>query len=264
MKFICNGCANWQGDPCILDVGEEQYVSGEQMRCPFKNAERDRHYCKWEKYDDGKVANLQPEVAILPKLTAEVFDRPDCPEWAKYAAVDKCRKAMWYNGKPKVIGSLFWSSQRGESKEITGKYDASDWQNSLIERPAAKLPDWCKVGKWVYYRGYRKIIEVNALRLVLESAHCGDLTVYPEEIGKEVKQARLRPYDEEEMKALLGKAIERHSSAYLVISYAHDDLETTVYIEGKYLSADNLLRDFTINGKPCGVLEHLEDGEWVK
>lgn len=24
----------------------------------------------------------------LPKLTVEVFDRPDCPGWAKYAAVD--------------------------------------------------------------------------------------------------------------------------------------------------------------------------------
>ena len=25
----------------------------------------------------------------LPKLTAEVFNRPDCPEWAKYAAVNR-------------------------------------------------------------------------------------------------------------------------------------------------------------------------------
>ena len=25
----------------------------------------------------------------LPKLTAKVFDRPDCPKWANYAAVDR-------------------------------------------------------------------------------------------------------------------------------------------------------------------------------
>ena len=39
---------------------------------------------------DG-CANYKPkeEPEKLPKLTQEVFERPDCPEWDKWAAVDK-------------------------------------------------------------------------------------------------------------------------------------------------------------------------------
>ena len=36
----------------------------------------------------------------LPKLTAEVFDRPDCPKWAKYAAVDNDGMAVLFKHRP--------------------------------------------------------------------------------------------------------------------------------------------------------------------
>lgn len=263
MKFICYGCEEFHNDPCILDVGEEQYVSGEQMRCPFNNAERDRHYCKWEKYDDSKVANLQPEVAKLQKLTDEVFNRPDCPEWANYAAVDKDGTARFHADEPIVPTMLDgeWWCSIGNDSLIDGKFDATDWQNSLIERPTAKLPDWCKVGEWCYCLdddGKCKYFKITKIK---------DNYIYGEDWDIDyhhIRQARLRPYNAGEMRGLVGKVIERNSSAYLVYSFAHDDLETTVSIEGKYLSENTLLKDFTIDGKPCGVLEHLENGEWVK
>ena len=130
-----------------------------------------------------------------------------------------------------------------------------------------KLPDWCKVGEWVYCtktNNYGKILSVDKEEVNICIPPDGTFSAKTNMMLKYGRTARLRSYNAEEMKALVGKVIERHSSAYLVISYAHDDLGTTVYIEGKYLSADNLLRDFTINNAPCGVLEHLENGEWVE
>lgn len=75
----------------------------------------------------------------LSKLTSEVFNRPDCPDWAKWAAVDCDRKACFYSHKPKCDNMLQMWLPGGvtvEFKKIRGsEFDASDWRNSLIERP---------------------------------------------------------------------------------------------------------------------------------
>lgn len=226
-KYQCNACE--------INICTAEYQDGREG--PFKCTGIFDMYHKpqWK------------EIAELPKLTAEVFDRPDCPEWAKYASVKKDGRVIFYSDK----------TSPGVIKDI-GFFDPTDWLNSLVERPA-KLPDWCKEGEWVFDTTINKYIKVSTDDIIKYSAKvCKYIS------DGEIVQARLRPYNAGEMKALVGKVIERYSSAYLVISYAHDDFETTVYIEGKYLSADNLLRDFTINGKPCGVLEHLENGEWVR
>lgn len=87
----------------------------------------------------------------LPKLTTEVFDRPDCPEWAKYAAVDMNGVVTFFKEKPVINKYHWWSSPNCAIKEIIHGhfFDASDWRNSLIERPAV-LPDWCKVREWCW------------------------------------------------------------------------------------------------------------------
>lgn len=138
----------------------------------------------------------------------------------------------------------------------------------IFDRPKKNtLPDWCKVGEWVYYRGYRKISEVNDFGLVLESAHCCNLNVYPEEIGREVKQARLRAYNAGEMKGLIGKVLTRSNSRSnpfsLLVVYADGNGNFIESHRFKY-TAKELKDFFTINGNPCGVLEHFEEGEWVR
>ena len=72
--------------------------------------------------------------ATLPKLTVDFFNRPDCPEWARWAAVDADGAGHIFDGKPEE-GSLYWRDYFVNATYI-GRYDASDWQNSLIERPA--------------------------------------------------------------------------------------------------------------------------------
>ena len=43
------------------------------------------------------------------KLTQEVFSSPDCPKWAKWAAVDFDGTAFWFEEKPILSsGGTFW------------------------------------------------------------------------------------------------------------------------------------------------------------
>ena len=232
-----------------------------------------------------KVKEPVTESNQLPKLTADVFDREDCPAWANWAAVDKCENAMWYEGEPKVIGSEFWNSKGGQIQEIPGEWDATDWQNSLIERPAKyrnfieaaadafaklnkkELPDWCKVGGYgyAYDSGYFKIIKIidGGINLKVEWVKDGEQgTVFGFNI-KFQKQARLRPYNAAEMRGLVGKVIEFDVFAQLVLMYDGKD-NAILAGDGDWISESTLLKDYTIDGHPCGVLEHLEDGEWVE
>lgn len=204
----------------------------------------------------------------LPKLTMDVFDRPDCPDWAKYAAVDESGHAYWYSSLPKneiysLTHQCVWHNESKHFKIISGKFDASDWKNSLIERPA-KLPEWCKVGEWVWataFKTYFKVDEVDALFVGGKSVSGGDYSVKIEN----VRQARLRPYNAEEMKALVGTVIEKGPSMHIVTGFENVfDNECMVHANGCLYGANDLLRQFTIDGSPCGVPEHLENGEWVE
>lgn len=74
-----------------------------------------------------------------PKLTANIFNRPDCPEWAQWAAVDASGDAYAYENKPKHDGLLGWGFCDGRSCRL-GDFDRSDWRHSLIQRPIKELP----------------------------------------------------------------------------------------------------------------------------
>lgn len=203
----------------------------------------------------------------LPKLTAEVFDRPDCPEWAKYAAVDKYEKAMWYEDEPKALGGVFWNSKRGQIKEIPGEWDASDWKNSLIERPA-KMPDWCKVGEWVYHDSDGYYYKIKSIDKVNDEIQITDgKSEYPytvNEIGTLFSPARLRPYNADEMRGLVGKVIEQRENASVVVFYSSKNGGVIFVNSLVYTATDILNNGYTIDGSPCGVFEHLENGEWVE
>lgn len=144
MKFICKACLH--SPPCVLDIGNIE-LPPESFACPKKIAKED---CKWEK---------------LPKLTAEVFDRPDCPQWAKYALVGRYGNLVFIDVEPHLADDGYmWTWRQDARRKITPElFDASDWQNSLIERPKKKtLPEWVKCGEWAYGEGrYGKITAIN-------------------------------------------------------------------------------------------------------
>lgn len=197
----------------------------------------------------------------LPKLTVEVFNRPDCPEWAKYAAVDRNGIGYFYPSKPSLHPALWVNHSTDKcAVPISGKFAASDYQNSLIERPA-KLPNWCKVGEWVWSDGnYYEVIETGADWF--RTSRNGDTGLWGANILYQFSQARLRWYNANEMRGLVGKVVKHNNSFYLVTGYDQDCNKACV--AGKWFSVNGIMLYFSIDGKPCGVLEHLEDGEWIK
>lgn len=203
---------------------------------------------------------------LLPKLTVEVFGRPDCPKWAKFAAVDRGGKAFWF-ASPPARSNEAWLQLT--YKRISGDlFDSSDWQNSLIERPVKedKLPDWCKVGKWVWDKddGYGKIDSVRHNPSVCFIVFDGGIAAFGPESFAELKQARFRPYNQEDMKSLVWKTVKMRNDAFLISIY-NGDSNTVWFNNYKYSPADLLNNNMSIDGKPCGVIEHLNDnGEWVE
>ena len=178
----------------------------------------------------------------LPKLTAEVFDRPDCPAWAKYAAMD-------------IDGKVFYFEDISRKNHYT----------EFIRRPKKKaLPDWCKVGAWVYntvYKEYVQISDIDEFEVSLkDGAYC---SMGIKSFLEDCRQARLRPYNAEEMKALVGKILADKDGNMNIVEGWSADIKK-VRFDHLYYSAEKLLDSFTSNGKPAGVFEHLENGEWVE
>lgn len=250
-KFECNGC----GGHCTLTTMLEY-----KPNMCFRPEE------DWQEVKEDK----EIKESKLPKLTAEVFERPDCPEWVNYAAVDKSGMVFVYTKKPKVKSST-WDAPCGDFLFIGSDFDASDWQNSLIERPAKiKLPDWCKAAKWGYDTEREEYFEIVAVTpFNVEVAYLdGEFTMV---IGIPIfngdcVQARKRPFNAEEMKALVGKVIEKGPSMHLVIGFENVfENECMIHVNNCMYSGNDLIRhEYTIDGKLCCKFEHFENGKWVE
>ena len=213
---------------------------------------------RWEPYKPTTNSNQ------LPKLTAEVFDRPDCPEWAKYAAVDSDGDARYHERYPRL--SKYWWSSDGDIKDVNyGKFDASDWKNSLIERPANKpeLPDWCKVGEWIYTSS-EQYLKIEGISIDLQKIELSNGATWSnQDIIDEAVPARLRPYNADEIPKLPFEVSEINSDFRTIVESCKGD---KIWLAGAStaISTEELMRDFHYEGFPCGVLEHRENGEWVQ
>jgi hypothetical protein len=148
-------------------------------------------------------------------------------------------------------------------------------QDSIQDK---QLPDWCKVGEWVYSDFHKKYLKIGKINT--NPIYCSHPIIFFEDdrygglitpgttpnsiVYKHLKQARLRPYNADEMKALVGKVLEtKRGSAKLITQYIAG-LNELCFWENR-LNADMLLsEEYIIAGKPAGVLEHLENGEWVE
>lgn len=224
-----------------------------------------------------KLHEPTTECSQLPKLTAEVFDRPDCPEWAKYAAVDRNGKAYFYDTKPeweqpsqiRKHQTIWFTGKLNGIKRIPGKFDAANWQNSLIERPVKKnkLPEWCKPGEWVYHDSDGYYYTVKSVDVENDDIQISDRTKEYSYTANEIKTffspARLRPYNVDEIPDLPFEVTEKNSNFRTIVASCHGD---KVWLAGATIaiSTEDLKRDFTAKGSPCGVLEHHKNGEWVR
>lgn len=216
------------------------------------------------------------------KLSQDVFSRPDCPSWAKYAAVNGLGCLLVFSAKPErnphTSHPLFWICPSGNTINLGDGYDTTDWANSLIERYEEKVvPEWCKTGEYFYLQGdYYAIKEVSNNHLRGKTLRGCDLFAKKFKSCEEfdstgIKQARLRAYNGYELVGLVGSMVfdNKIGSAYVVSSCDKigKDYYVTIGSANTVYSADDMFNMFTSKelGVPCGVLEYLdEDEEWVR
>lgn len=122
------------------------------------------------------------------------------------------------------------------------------------------LPEWAAVNKWIYNikkHEYFKILHLNQLAWISDEIKNGDYI-----------EARQRPFNAEEMEALVGKVYESACCTFLVAGY--DMRKKSIKVNELWFDSEELMngkksvKPLLINGKPCYVLEHLENGEWVE
>lgn len=256
-KWKCRICG--EPTPCVLNLVNDE-DDNKPIHCPVDDGIKP----EWVEVLEDEIAT---DCHQLPKLTAEVFDRPDCPKWAEWAAVSDNGTGAYFENEPEYDGYLgCWLRTDKRADIIKGDFDSIDWQNSLIKRPA-QLPDWCKIGKWVYSKdekGYALVKSLCTIGVNLLFADGHTLlqrsTSY---IRNECVQARLRPFNADEMRGLVGKVIEWKGDAFVVTAFSSE--RKLVVFDSIHHTADELIDSgYTIDGKPCGVFEHLENGEWVE
>lgn len=265
--FLLHTCPEWAKYVAIDSDGEARYHELKPEVADYwwvsSGNIRSVNYGKFD-VSDWQNSRIERPVKVLPKLTTEVFNREDCPKWAKYAAVDEIGIAFYYRDIPRKACETWRVDSVLYYQEISGEWDASDWKHSLIERPVKelKLPDWCKVGEWCYCLdddGNPKYFKITTIK---------DNYIYGEDWDIDyhfVKQAHPRPYNAKEMRGLIGKAVgDEHGNLFFVTAFVVDD-GGAVCVNGVVYNANDLLEVFTIDNEPCGVLEHLnENGEWVE
>ena len=80
-----------------------------------------------------------------------------------------------------------------------------------------------------------------------------------------VKQARLRPWNDDELKSKVGKVFEMGNGDLTLCLGYQRDIADLIFV-GKLMSAQSFAEsDWRLDSLPCGVLEHKNDqGEWVK
>ncbi|MGN0869854.1 MAG: hypothetical protein ACI4UV_01580 [Victivallales bacterium] len=136
-------------------------------------------------------------------------------------------------------------------------------ENQEVETPAPKLPDWCKVGAWVWHDeiGYGKLEQEPRTGELLVFFGGGTRAFEAERY----KEARLRPWNDDELKSKVGKVFEMGNGDLTLCLGYQRDIADLIFV-GKLMSAQSFAEsDWKLDGSPCGVLEHTNDqGEWVK
>lgn len=161
-----------------------------------------------------------------------------------------------------VFGTEDLENKSFECKEIIFKtkwyeIDEEEEKKEIKAEEIKETPSWCEMRSIVYHQNeyFTVIGQVGFTGVILSN-------------GKEVSicelaEARLRPFNETEMRELVGKIIANKTTKtrYLIVTSNSTSVSAAGYIYNK----EELLNGFIFtDGSPCGVYEHFENGEWVQ
>ena len=110
----------------------------------------------WDVLDSLNVDVLHNKQAIiklenereqpkLKQLDQSVFDHPYATDRFKYVALNADGQAVFFESKPVISNCLdIWVVHTGSVMPMLKGYDATNWQNSLIERKELTGSDLCR------------------------------------------------------------------------------------------------------------------------
>lgn len=239
------GVAYWYAEKPELDFSAWRNINKHSVARQITLANMPIRYdrANWE---NSLIARHEKEP--LPKLTAEVFSLLECPEWARYAAVDANGLAYYYSDKPTRKCTGYHTPNNTQCISVYA-FDAADWKNSLIERPAA-VPDWFKPGVLAYNNYTHTFFHVTAST----------------EYSEKYLEAKVRPFSDEELERKLGQFVDGpNSSRLLVTGYCHEGpisgLPEICVLGDRWLTAEELL---TYGSRPQGIKQyHSKEGTWI-
>lgn len=82
---------------------------------------------------------------LMPKLSADIFNHPWCPDWVEYAAVNKDGTVWGFASEPVVcIDEDRWVLRAEEHRDahfIAEGFYASDWSSFLVQRLPETMPE---------------------------------------------------------------------------------------------------------------------------
>lgn len=122
-------------DPVVFFIPEEDKQDMEKQLRALLAAGCNMDHIR--KFIDSSYIDYTDKDTLPPwekQLTTEVFYMLECPDWAKYAAVDSEGFAFWYGSKPDCLEHT-WGISASGWKPIPGLFDSTNWENSLIQRP---------------------------------------------------------------------------------------------------------------------------------
>lgn len=208
---------------------------------------------------DGKLPEWDDDTKA-PKLTSAVFDLPNCPDWARYAAVDSDNVAYWYEHAPIATGGE-WFEGGGSCQEI-GMYDGSNWFRSVLVRPSngPTLPEWCMLGSYVYSKEQDKYAIITDIVGDAEDIYlCNSMSeVYPiikkSFFLKQWKYVNVVPYEWFDIRNLVGTTIRSKDVTATVMGYDHE--KKAVLVNNVWMKPHDLILHgfFREDGKPCGSI----------
>ncbi len=151
-----------------------------------------------------------------PKLTQEIFDLPQCPEWAVAAAVNPNGECYVYSTKDVKIARDY-SRHFGDMCQGMGMYDNSNWQRSLVfkegfDNPSREdlfreLPRCLYKGAWesvIIAKNFLEVVEdvlykrndLDMRKIKSEVVYMGEIVEEIEELCDKIKQADNNSKDE--------------------------------------------------------------------
>ncbi len=263
-KFECQGCLIKHRFEGKLEPRHCLYEGGITNWREIKESDRP---------DRSDGSDLSDEKR-LPKLTVDMFDHPDCPDWVFALTVNQDGSVFGWEKRPCIweisTPTAHWSANAGkESKfvKLPVVCDPRNWRNSLIER-SPKLSDWCQPGKWVWHEqnGFGRVVEIiqearGPMPKVEFQSGCGP------QRDSELKPARVRPWTFEEAPEYIKIRIQKGYEKCFIFDRDNPrqrciSLERPSY--GGYGWYDAELQGSLsahweqLDGSPCGVLEVIE------